>query len=86
MLVSRPSTTVSASAARSRRSAASRSGPHATTFASIGSYAVPTSVPSSSPESTRTPGPDGSRSSRTRPADGRKSTRSPPSATRAVSA
>ena len=49
------------SARASRRSAVARSAPCAMTLASIGSYAVPTSVPARMPESTRTPGSAGSR-------------------------
>ncbi len=72
MLVGTPSTTVSASAARSLRSAVARSGPYAMTLESIGSYRLPTSVPSARPESVRTPSPCGSASARTVPPDGRK--------------
>ena len=50
-----PSTRVLASASSSRSSACARSEPYATTFASIGSYAVVTSVPVSTQPSTRTP-------------------------------
>ncbi len=70
-LVGTPRVTVSASAPRSLRSAVARSGPYAMTFDSIGSYRLPTSVPSLSPESVRTPSPDGSCRARTVPPDGR---------------
>lgn len=71
-LVGTPRTTVSASAARRRRRAVARSGPYAITFDSIGSYRLPTSPPSPSPESVRTPPPCGSCSASTAPPEGRK--------------
>lgn len=55
-LVSMPSTRVRASAESRVANASARSAPRATTFASIGSYAVVTSVPVSIQESTRTAG------------------------------
>lgn len=70
-LVGTPSTTVSARAARSRRSAVGRSGPYAMTFESIGSYVLPTGTPSLRPESVRAPPPCGSCSASTVPPDGR---------------
>ncbi|MCW2942194.1 MAG: hypothetical protein JWN00_5179, partial [Actinomycetia bacterium] len=54
MLVWTPSRVHEASARSSRRSAEGRSAPHAMTFASIGSYTLPTTSPASTPESIRT--------------------------------
>jgi len=85
MFVVTPSTVVPASAPSRRRSAVARSGPHAMTLASIGSYRLLTTMPSARPESTRTwlsqawgaPAPHippgaGSRSASTVPPVGRK--------------
>ena len=55
-----------------RRRACSRSTPCTISFAIIGSYAPETSLPAATPESTRTPGPDGSWYAVTRPGVGRK--------------
>src|SRR5581483_9583763 len=52
--VTTPPTSVSASAAASRSSASARVPPCAISLAIIGSYAIPTSSPSSTPASTRT--------------------------------
>ena len=57
MFVSTPSTTHSASARRARPIAASRSGPQTISLASSGSNSTPTTLPSATPASTRTPGP-----------------------------
>ena len=72
MFVVTPSTVVPASAPSRRRSAVARSGPHAMTLASIGSYRLLTTMPSARPESTRTCSPHGSRSASTVPPVGRK--------------
>lgn len=73
VLVVTPRMSVSARAARSRRSAVGRSGPYAMTFASMGSYRLPISVPAATPLSTRMPSPPGSDRCRIRPPVGRKS-------------
>ena len=56
-----PSISNSRSARAIRRVARSRSASHTISFATIGSYSGVISEPLSTPESTRTPGPDGSR-------------------------
>ena len=61
MSVRTPSMSNSASARAIRRVAVSRSTSQTISFATIGSYSGVISDPASTPESTRTPGPDGSR-------------------------
>ena len=56
-----PSTSNSESARSIRRRASSRSASQTTSLATIGSYRSEIVDPSWTPESTRTPGPDGSR-------------------------
>src|SRR5215216_6576981 len=67
-----PSMSNSSSARAILRVAASRSESHTISFATIGSYSGVISDPASTPESTRTPGPDGSRYRVTVPGAGAK--------------
>ena len=59
--VVRPPISYSSSARSMRAVAASRSVSHTISLATIGSYIGEISAPASTPESTRTPGPAGSR-------------------------
>src|SRR5690606_33700427 len=70
--VAMPSTSSSASARRARSSACRRSAPVTMSFAIIESKAPETVSPSTTPESTRTPGPAGRRRREIRPGVGRK--------------
>ena len=73
MLVVGPATSQRASARASVASAASRSSPHTTSLASIGSYQGETSSPARKPVSTRTRASvSGMRQWTMRPIDGRK--------------
>ena len=56
-----PSISYSSSARSIRRVARSRSASQTISLATIGSYSGVISVPATTPESTRTPGPEGSR-------------------------
>src|SRR2546422_2173476 len=68
--VGMPATLISSNARRIRPIASSRSRPYAITFASRESYSLGTVIPEKSAESTRIPGPAGSRTSATRPLAG----------------
>ena len=67
-----PSTTNSSRARRDRSIASWRVRPVTISLASIESNAPPMTSPSTTPESTRTPGPDGGRNRATTPGAGRK--------------
>ena len=67
-----PSTVNSASARRDRSSAWCRSRPVTMSLASIESNAPPMTSPATTPESSRTPGPDGGSKTATTPGAGRK--------------
>ena len=69
--VGMPSTTNSARARRARSSACWRSRPVTMSLASMESNAPPMTSPDSTPESSRTPGPDGGRKEVTTPGAGR---------------
>lgn len=71
-VVGMPSTSNSARARRARASACGRSAPVTISFASIESKEPSTTAPSTSPVSTRTPGPAGTRHRVTVPGVGRK--------------
>ncbi len=72
MVVGSPSAWNSASARRARCSACVRSRPVTTSLASSESNSGPTTLPGSTPESTRTPGPAGGRHAVSAPGAGRK--------------
>src|SRR5699024_9963828 len=72
MTVASPSTLNSARARRERSSASSRVAPVTISLASIESNWPPITEPDSTPESTRTPGPDGAWNTVTGPGAGRK--------------
>ena len=63
----RPCTCAPASAAARRAAASARVGAQAITLASIGSYDVPTGVPSTTPASSRMPGRPGTSNSASTP-------------------